>query len=120
MMVELPDDLRALLEEKLAEVDQLAADVRLILGTSPVVVAAGRIAVTPSAPQETTDEAIDEFRRRSCTGKRGYKTPDRAGAAAQTALAQRNERLRIYHCRICQEYHLTKVPLEVAAGRVPW
>ncbi|TAL29068.1 MAG: hypothetical protein EPN98_21745 [Phenylobacterium sp.] len=118
-MISLPDDLRALLEEKLAEADQLAADVRTILRTSPAVVAAGRIAVTPSAPTETTDEEIEDFRRRSCVSKKSYSTPERAGSAAQTALALRNEKLRIYPCTICRGYHLTKVPLDVAAGRLP-
>jgi hypothetical protein len=118
-MIEFPEDLRALLDEKLAEIDQFASDVRTILRTLPVVVAAGRIAVTPSAPSEATEEELEEFRHRSCVRKKSYSTPERAGSAAQTALALRNEKLRIYPCTICRGYHLTKVPLEVAARRTP-
>jgi len=55
---------------------------------------------------------------RSCQGKKQYRSPEGAGAAATSAKTKGStDELRIYKCDICWSYHLTSVPLATFADR---
>ena len=44
---------------------------------------------------------------RQCFKKSSYKTEDRAKLYAEKAMEKTGQTLRVYHCNICKEYHLT-------------
>lgn len=45
---------------------------------------------------------------RMCFGKSRYPTESRANVYREKAESARKVKLRVYHCPICQGYHMTK------------
>lgn len=49
---------------------------------------------------------------RSCFGKSAYRTEEIAEKYKAKAEEARGITLRVYSCKICKQFHLTKKPLE--------
>ncbi len=58
--------------------------------------------------REGIDEAIDRDLERSCSRKDGYRTE--AEARAHAAMNGMSDVLYTYHCRYCEQWHLTRRP----------
>lgn len=49
---------------------------------------------------------------RQCAKKTGYSSQRHAEMIARNVEKERGDKLRVYHCEICGQYHLTKRPHE--------
>lgn len=95
-------DLRGAAQRLVAVADALASMV-------PVVEAGETAPAKPLAPVRVLES--------SCTSKRRYRTPEAAGAAADSAHAKGSTaELRVYACVFCAGFHLTHRTLEEFAA----